>query len=64
MAGGGGRSEMTLSLPVKVITNKMCGADELWSKPEETREIRKLSEYLLSEPPYKIKPTQTRDSPF
>lgn len=53
---------MTLSLPVKVVNNKIHGSAELCSKPKENREIRKLSEYLLSEPPYKIKSTLTRDS--
>lgn len=53
-------SEVTLSLPVKVVSDKMWGSAQLWSKPEEKREIRKLSEYLLSQPPYKIKPLNTR----
>lgn len=61
-------SEVTLSPPVNVISNKMWGSAQLRSKPEEKRTIRKLSEYLLSEPPHKIKPlkctTAMRSTPF
>lgn len=56
---GSREAQVTLSLIVKAITNKM---NEWWSKLEENREIRKLLEYLLLEPLNKIKPTETHDS--